>query len=234
MEENVSIIISTYKNQDYLVDCVSSIKNQDFDGKVEIILGIDDCQDTLNFVEKNPNLFDGVEVIYFSENSGPYTLKNNLINLSKYEMIVFFDSDDIMLPNFIKTFFKNIKEDNIFRFRYKNFDNESKIFENNEEFAWGVFGLSKSTFKKVGYFQNWRCSGDYEFIKRANFLSVVVNSNFDLTFHRRVHRKSLTKNFSTNFSSEIRKKYQETVVSRIHSKIWEKPEFIKMEHKKIN
>lgn len=234
MEKNISVIISTYKNQDYLIECINSIYKQNFDGNIEILIGIDGCSETLDLVENNLSFFSGTSVFYFEKNSGPYTLKNNLINLSKYKMIVFFDSDDIMLPNFLKTFFKNIKEDNIFRFRYKNFDNESKIFETNEEFAWGVFGLSKSTFKKVGYFQNWRCSGDYEFLSRAAGTGVNVNSNLDLTFHRRVHSKSLTKKTDTNFSSEIRKKYQETVVSRRYSKIWEKPEFIKIEYKKIN
>ena len=94
---------------------------------------------------------------------------------------------------------------------YEKWIVKSKIFETNEEFAWGVFGLSKSTFKKVGHFQNWRCSGDYEFLSRAAGTGVNVNSNLDLTFHRRVHSKSLTKKTDTNFSSEIRKKYQERI-----------------------
>jgi len=233
MEKNVSVIISTYKNQDYLIECVNSIYKQNFDGNIEILIGIDGCSETLDLVENNLNFFSGTSVFYFEKNSGPYTLKNNLINLSKYEIIVFFDSDDIMLPIFLNTFFEHIKDDNIFRFRFVNYNNDTNAFESNE-WAWGVFGLSKTTFKKVGYFQNWRCSGDYEFLSRAEGTGVNVNSNLDLTFHRRVHSESLTKKTDTNFSSEIRKKYQETVVSRIHSKIWEKPEFIKMEHKKIN
>jgi len=148
--------------------------------------------------------------------------------------VVFFDSDDIMLPNFLNVFFKHITDDNIFRFRFINFDNRSKKFETNEEYAWGVFGLSKTTFKNVGYFQNWRCSGDYEFIKRSRFFGVSSQDSLDLTFHRRVHDESLTKKFGTNFSSDLRKKYHEIVDSKIVSKVWKKPEFIKINYTKIN
>jgi glycosyltransferase involved in cell wall biosynthesis len=234
MERNVSVIISTYNNEDYLIECVNSIYKQNFDGNVEIIIGIDGCLKTLDLVKNNLNFFNNTSVFYFEENSGPYTLKNNLLELSSYEMVVFFDSDDIMLPNFLNVFFNHITDDNIFRFRFINFDNRSKKFETNEEYAWGVFGLSKTTFKNVGYFQNWRCSGDYEFIKRSKFFGVSSQDSLDLTFHRRVHDESLTKKFGTNFSSDLRKKYHEIVDSKIVSKVWKKPEFIKINYTKIN
>lgn len=234
MEKNVSIIVPAYKSQDYLMECISSIYEQEFENDIEILIGIDGCTDTLNLVENNLNFFSGTSVYYFEENLGPYVIKNNLIGLAKYEMVIFFDSDDIMLPNLIKTFFKYIKEYSIIRFRFRNFCNENNTFGKDEEWAWGVFGLSKQTFENVGYFQNWVCSADYEFISRANFMGSGSKGTFDITFHRRIHNESLTNKTSTNFSSEIRKKYQSTVVSNIENKVWEKPEFKKVEFKKIN
>jgi glycosyltransferase involved in cell wall biosynthesis len=233
MERNVSVIISTYNNEDYLIECINSVYEQNFDGNIEILIGIDDCSETLDLVKSNLNFFSGTSIFYFEKNSGPFTIKNNLIDLAKHEMIVFFDSDDIMLPNFLNVFFKHINNENIFRFKFLNYDNKLKS-RLSEEWAWGVFGLSKTTFKKIGYFQNWRCSGDYEFLSRAKSVGVNVNSNLDLTFHRRIHSESLTKKTDTNFSSELRKNYQEIIISRINSGIWEIPEFIKINYIKIN
>jgi len=54
--------------------------------------------------------------------------------------------------------------------------------------------------------------------------------DFSLTHHG----ESLTKKFDTNFNSDLRKKYHEIVDSKIVSKVWKKPEFIKINYTKIN
>ena len=53
--DGISIIISTYNTPQFLEECISSIKNQKVNFEVEIILGVDSCDKTIDFI---PNYID--------------------------------------------------------------------------------------------------------------------------------------------------------------------------------
>jgi glycosyltransferase involved in cell wall biosynthesis len=95
-----TIVIPTYKNTLYLQECLDSVllsvKNLD----CEIIVGIDGCKETLNYI-KTKKFDNRIRFYFFEKNVGPYIIKNSLCSISNSEIILFFDSDDIMNENMV-------------------------------------------------------------------------------------------------------------------------------------
>lgn len=61
MKEGVSIILTAWKTQDYIEECLDSINKQQFFNKektnYEILLGIDGCEKTLEkSIKSNTNI----------------------------------------------------------------------------------------------------------------------------------------------------------------------------------
>ena len=53
MVEKISVIIPTKDTPKYLDECITSILNQKNDYDIEVILGIDNCEKTLNHIKNN-------------------------------------------------------------------------------------------------------------------------------------------------------------------------------------
>ena len=75
---DISIIISTYQNVEFLKECFDSIIKSKKKYNVEVIVGIDACLETFFFIEKNnfPSYF---RFVFFEENQGPYVVFNTLV-----------------------------------------------------------------------------------------------------------------------------------------------------------
>ena len=109
MTNGISIIIPTHKVPEYLKECVESIQSQNVNFGVEIIVGIDNCEETLKHIQENKVFYQDIKVFQFNENVGPYIIKNNLINETMFEYVLFFDSDDFMIDGMLNNFYENIK-----------------------------------------------------------------------------------------------------------------------------
>ena len=112
----VSIIIPVYNTEKFLKESFESIKNQTFDFKdLEIIFindkSTDGSEEILKeFDEKYDNVF-----IYESlkKNRGPGSSRNLGIGKATSDYIIFFDSDDIMMPEYIETIYDEITQNNV-------------------------------------------------------------------------------------------------------------------------
>ena len=96
----MSIIISTYKNVEFIDECINSIINSYESHKCEILIGIDNCEQTLEHIQNN-SYPQNVKFYYFEENYGPYIVFNTLSQISNSDVIMFFGSDDVMGENMI-------------------------------------------------------------------------------------------------------------------------------------
>ena len=94
----LSVIIPTYRNVEFLPELIDSIVRSNFNQEYEVLIGIDSCYDTLNYIYETqfPSNFN---FFFFENKKGPYIIKNTLTELSKFDKILFFDSDDIMMPS---------------------------------------------------------------------------------------------------------------------------------------
>jgi len=91
-EKKISVVIPTFNNIEFLDECLDSVLRsmKNLDG--EILVGIDGCETTLEYITKKE--YDlRIKFYYFKVNSGPYVVKNSLSQISKSEIILFFDKN---------------------------------------------------------------------------------------------------------------------------------------------
>jgi len=211
---DLSIIISTYKNIEFIEKTFESIENSIKNQNVEVLVGLDSCIETLEFVKRNsfPSYF---KFFYFPEHIGPYVIFNTLAKNCSSENLLFFSTDDVMCENMINNCIKSLNNNNLIKTNYVNFKNEKEIkIPKKYNEAKGVFGIKKNIFLKYNGFEPWLCSADSEFLNRMekNKIKSTNTGNFD--FFRRIHIKSLTNDPRTGLNSEIRKQYKKIEESK--------------------
>jgi len=192
----ISICVTAYKAEKYIKETLDSIyrqtwfKNHD---NWEIIIGVDDCKDTLQYLQLIRHDYDEhLRIFMMSSNKGTYVTTNTIMCLAKYDALFRFDSDDIMLPQCIETVMNNLTDVDFLRFNMENFtDFKSDINHKQVQITFGVHVIKKNIFLKYGGYKPWPCSADTEIIERlknvANFKILT-----DVLLKRRIHNDSLT------------------------------------------
>lgn len=212
-----SIIIPAYNSEMWIEDCLDSIQNQtyfrDDDNEYEILIGIDNCKNTLIKMKDIWHKYNNIRVFWMKKNMGCYLIRNTLIPLSKYDNIIIFDSDDIMKENMIEEIYYNIDDNDVIRYKYINFEhpfdlNNVNNFKENTFYSFGTIFFKKKVFFKYNGFMNWVCSADSEFV-----FKIIANKEFKIKelnkflLYRRIHDNNLTKCNLTKYKSEIRELY---------------------------
>lgn len=128
MEKSLSIIIPVYNTPPfYLNDCLSSIEEFISMYQIEVLL-IDDGstnQDTIRILEKYSNKDNFNHIIL--KNGGVSNARNIGISFAKNEYIMFVDSDDMIIPDGINSFFINKDEDvDYYRFDFEVINQNGK------------------------------------------------------------------------------------------------------------
>lgn len=213
MTPKFSVIITTYDVPEFLVECLESFNKFE---NIEILVGIDGCESTKNLVDglerkKNTRFF------YFTENCGTFNVRNNLIKETISDVILFFDSDDIVCS---EIFDRYDDEYDITRLKFKDFGGQKNFIE----IAQGVFFIKKNVLEELVGFQDWVCNADVEFRLRANFKKYKVKEDKEISFNRRRHTKNLTIKKDTNMKSELRKKYEKIIELKSTLSEWINPE----------
>lgn len=219
LDKEVSVIIPTFNNVDFLKECLDSVVNscnqlQNF----EILVGIDKCEKTLKFVREN--IFDfRIKFFYFEENVGPYVIKNTLSKISKTENLIFFDSDDVMSDDMVFKIINTLTDYECVKPMYHDFKEEinyddPKYKTYSNLFGEGVFGIRKHIFHHFNGFEGWRCAADSDFMVRTQKNGVTFKRIEETLFYRRIHENGLTTNPETNYGSKLRKHYIELTNSK--------------------
>ena len=153
----ISIIIPIYNSQNYLRDCLKSIK-PNLQSKFEVILINDNSNDgslkiCKNFVKK----FKNSQLINLKKTKGVSNARNIGINVSKGEFICFLDSDDRLANNFQKIILKYLNKYanyDVFKIRSKYIS--KKIIDKNQ-----IYHLkkgSKSLINSIANYNNFRAT----------------------------------------------------------------------------
>lgn len=232
--KDLSIIIPTFKNTEYIDECIYSIVKSSNGYNIEILVGIDACDETLKYI-KNKNYPKNVKFYYFSKNEGPYLIKNSLSTIAESNNILFFDSDDIMKDSMIKTIIENINGYKMIKIKYKNFS-EKKLEQIKEvAFGEGVFVIKKEIFQSMNGFEPWFCSADSDFMKRFynKYDEKLIMYTKEIMFDRRVHDKGLTVKKETGMMSSLREEYSKISKEKgyLNPNILNIREFIKIKNR---
>lgn len=210
----ISVIIPAYKATRYIDECILSIK-----GDCEILIGIDDCQDTYNHLKNHT--YDNVQVFYFRRNVGPFTIKNTLVDCAKNDVILFFDSDDVMSEGTINLVETNIKNVDYLPLNYINFT--KKIVKSGHTMNDAVIAIKKDVFNSLNGFYPWKCGADTEFAYRLSYNYLKKGNLQCVCYYRRLHGENLTMRQETGHGSLIRKEYTNIINRNIRANTWPSP-----------
>lgn len=178
----VSVIVPVYNVEQYLDECLNSIRQQTYKN-IEIIV-VEDCStdNSLNTLTKH--LEDPrVKLIQHEKNSGLSAARNTGIDAAKGDYIMFVDSDDLVHLSLIKLCVKYaiVNDADLITYDFKAFEdgiklspqldlsavNNSKVLEQREayfdqqHFAWLKFMRTslvktKSLYFPIGlYYEDW-------------------------------------------------------------------------------
>jgi glycosyltransferase involved in cell wall biosynthesis len=101
---DVSILISCYKKEEYLDECVFSVTEQTVRPK-EIILAHDGCESPSSHI-------DATTLIY-PKNMGVVKIRNEMVRFCQSKFIIFLDGDDKLPPDYIEKMFISIGKNDI-------------------------------------------------------------------------------------------------------------------------
>lgn len=100
-EPFVSVIVPVYNVENYIDDCLNSIRQQTYTN-FEIII-VEDCSTDNSDTAITPHLTDKrIKVIHHKKNSGLSAARNTGIDAATGEFIMFVDSDDIIDLNLVQ------------------------------------------------------------------------------------------------------------------------------------
>ena len=225
----ISIIITAYQTQEFIEECLDSIENQTYfinNDDYEVLIGVDGCKETLYKILQIKDKYRNISVFMMGSNMGTYVTSNTLLDLTKYDNILRFDSDDVMKPQMINEIMHFPSYD-VVQFRFSDFTTNIGEYNNNFKYvAAGAHFYKKTVLDIAGGYRSWRCAADSEFIKRISKVTKIKKMEKRL-FYRRGHTKSLTNRKETNLNSQIRTTYLKKI------RIYNSDERIKI-RKRIN
>ena len=167
---NVSIVIPTYNRLPILEKCLFALENQKLNTNIsnyEVIVVDDGSTDgTASWINKNKDYLPHV-ILFQQEHGGPALGRNLGVIKSKYEIIIFIDSDLIVLDNFINCHVEKLfaywRKNDKKCFTYGSVVNTSNFLNPQSEkhkimdtsfayFATGNVAISKELILSVGLF----------------------------------------------------------------------------------
>jgi len=215
MKKPISILITAHRAQYFLLECLDSIEAQtyfkDFND-YEILLGIDDCQETLKKALAYKHHYRNLRIFMMNSNKGTFITMNTLLSIFKYDHYLRFDADDIMMPNMVETLMGEEEGYGQVLCKFLNFeDGASPIHKKTTQYAGGTCLVKREVIKKLGGYLPWICGADTEFTWRLENYFPVKRVD-KILFHRRIHPNSLTRHPSTGLNSLIRSSYKEMIM----------------------
>lgn len=115
--DKVSIIIPVYNVEDYLEECLNSIKNQIYKN-IEILLIDDGSTDNSPEICDRYSELDNRFFVFHRKNSGVSSARNFGLDNATGKFIMFVDSDDYVSENFVKLAVDSYEESAFVTFGY--------------------------------------------------------------------------------------------------------------------
>jgi glycosyltransferase involved in cell wall biosynthesis len=96
---SVSVCITTYKHEKYIEKCIRSVLDQDYDGKIEVLVA-DDCSPdgTPEIITRLSREDERVKPVLQTENCGPNENFKTVFRMTTGDLIAHLDGDDYWFP----------------------------------------------------------------------------------------------------------------------------------------
>ncbi len=121
-----SIVVPVYNTEQYLQECLDSIAAQSY-ANFEVIMVDDGSTDGSARICKEYAKRDSRFVYRHKENGGVSSARNVGIDMAKGEWLLFVDSDDMLMPDYLQTFMDCEEKADITFFGAQLFDKEKDL-----------------------------------------------------------------------------------------------------------
>ncbi len=110
----LSILVSMYNAEDYIIRCLNSLSNQDIpEESYEVLIMNDGSSDSSKLlVEEYMSLHSNV-CLFSQKNMGNFSARNGLLKKAKGEYIYFVDSDDYVAYNSLGTILETAQQNDL-------------------------------------------------------------------------------------------------------------------------
>lgn len=208
----VSVVMPAFHTEDFIEEALDSVCAQH---PLEVLVGVDNCVATLNKLQSIQHKYPMLKIFRSEENRGPFVMRNSMAARSSGDIIVFFDTDDVMKPGMLRTITTALKEGfDIVRYRLTGFKHGTSKEKGRDElwYAFGSIGITREAYSRAGGFRDWRCAADKEFITRCSGFMKIKCIPECLYWYRK-HDHNLTKGPVTGMGSELRNEYHRQITS---------------------
>ena len=106
----ISVIVPVYNVEEYLEECLESIKNQTY-SNIEVILVNDGSTDNSQAICERYCQQDPRFHLINQENQGQSVARNNGVAASTGELITFVDSDDVVSAKYLENLYAYMTEE---------------------------------------------------------------------------------------------------------------------------
>lgn len=175
----ISVIIPTYKPQEYIDKCFDSIEKQTLSKeffKVYIALN-GDRNPYYEYIRDLLEKYSFKSEFIYLEEAGVSNARNRLIDISKEPFITFIDDDDMISPNYLENLLEVADENYISIANVYNF--EKDINEKKQNYIGNCFlslnTIEKSKYKTRKYFSSpWAKLIHREMIRNTRFYTQLT------------------------------------------------------------
>lgn len=218
-----SVIIAAYNTKNYLQDCLNSIiRQQNKYLKLEIVIGVDSCLETLAEIYKM-EIADNIKVYYFEENVGKAVVANTLSTLSSGDYLLFFDSDDIAIDGIFDASRYLADNDFVILSSYSFEDGSDHTQSESFSSIGGCSMIQRQRFLSMNGYHRWRCQADDEFIKRCTHQKMRIYKPEEISFYYRIRSDSLSRTKLFNTNSKFRNIYKSIITINQSKQNWPNP-----------
>ncbi|MDV4152003.1 glycosyltransferase [Clostridium sp. AL.422] len=134
LNEGISIVIPSFKGEKYILDCITSLINQNINPElVEIIIvlngELDSTEKILNKVIKEKKV-SNIHILH-SDKKGASAARNLGVNYATKKYITFVDDDDFVSKDFLKMMYKYADDNTVVVSQIVDYKENGELIKNN-------------------------------------------------------------------------------------------------------
>lgn len=216
MKPYFSVIIPLYNKENFILNTIKSIMNQNFTD-YEIII-VDDCSTDKSLKIVTNIVHDKIRIIRHEKNKGLSASRNTGIKNANAKYLAFIDADDLWKEDYLQELFQLISDfpqAHLFGTNYEEFYSDDKILlpENNSKslqnnsliidffkislaqplYCPSSFCVEKSVFETIGYYDETITFGeDVDYNIRANSEFLLAYSKKPLVHYLMLSENQIT------------------------------------------
>lgn len=153
--QKVTIGITTYNSEGYILSCLESLYNQDYENFEVVVLDNGSTDSSVTLIKES---FPQVQVLSYPENVGFSCAHNEIIRQSDSEFYACFNIDMVFEPNFLSELVRSIKENPTYgsvggklkRWDFKNHRDGDSGGKTNFIDSVGIRMLKSHRFEDIG------------------------------------------------------------------------------------